>query len=149
MPDEDDIIKEILYFLPEWKLKQVHNTSRPETAQAFIESPTAIQNANARKSVTKEEIIHAYHLALAYALIYLNRKTLPKTDPCYQGVYMWAAGLLEEKYKFKKIDDDEVHYQLNLVKKSKELLEPYILTYFTSLTYRPPRQKKSAILKYT
>ena len=40
---------------------------------------------------------------------------------------MWTAGVLEEKYNYKRVS--------NLIKEAKEILEPYIYVYFRVLDH--------------
>ena len=152
----EDIIREILFYLPNWGLAEDKND---ESHPAYIEhdkhhghrkgygEPSKpinpfvtsedqvkeIRQYKVRNTVTREEVLHAHRIATSQALQYMNRDSIPETTNCYDAVCMWAAGILEKKYHFKETGDDNDYHPLNLIRDAKSLLDPYIVPYFRVL----------------
>lgn len=153
-----NLIEDILIYLPEWTNKPIpHDKTRhPPTScnhevPAFIDEyshqETYQSEYNYRKHISNEEIIHQYHLTKIQVASWLHRDNVPQTNDCYIATCMWTAGVLEEKYNYKRVS--------NLIQEAKEILEPYILVYFRVLDrpkhyhHHHKRWENSLFLKVT
>lgn len=152
---QTNLIEDILIYLPEWTNKPIKHTKEqkhtcnqeiPAFIDEYAHQKTYKQEYNYRKHITNEEIIHQYHLTRIQVASWLHREQVPHTQDCYIATCMWTAGILEEKYNYKRIS--------NLIKEAKQILEPYILVYFRVLDkprYPPHHhlQDNSLILQVT
>lgn len=155
---QTNLIEDILIYLPEWTNKPIPHENRDHNktpcnheVPAFIDEyapqETYQNEYNYRKHISNEEIIHQYHLTKIQVASWLHRDNIPHTRDCYIATCMWTAGVLEEKYNYKRVS--------NLIKEAKEILEPYILVYFRVLDrprhhhHHHHRCENSLILKVT
>lgn len=134
---QTNLIEDILIYLPEWTNKPIKHIKPDKHKECNHEIPAFIDEYsnqetyqveyNYRKHITNEEIIHQYHLTKIQVASWLHRDHIPHTQDCYIATCMWTAGVLEEKYNYKRVS--------NLIKEAKEILEPYIYVYFRVLDH--------------
>lgn len=126
---EDKIIKDVLLYLDGWALQNKDHKHRhkpkptPKYLDPFNETSDEIENTNIRKTITSKEILDMYEVAKIHALNYIKRPVYPRTPVTHISLCMWTAGLLAQKARFIKDNDEKT---FNLIKEAKDLLKPYI-----------------------
>lgn len=135
----DELINDILLYLPDWTTKPTHTTPQRHYARSFVDEETS-KDFNERKHVNPDEVVQTYYRAKRFVQNYLHRDHLPENPVIYDYTCMWTAGLLEERYTFKTGEHSK------LVDDAKEELKPYIRREVINLN--PQRKPKHHTWEY-
>ena len=121
--EDETIIKEVLFKLDNWVVKNVEDDDLYET------NSLECDDMDFNKKVTDEEILHFHQVAINYAKSYTQLTDFSNVPISDTALILWTAGLLWRKYDVRPNDQIDESYSIgygdSLIIQAKEMLKPY------------------------